>query len=151
MEEWQRLLLWVSVASAGVVLFYYVWFKVFGSIVLNAPRRANRATPVPVGRFRSSLGAQVSKEEVERLVYEEYKSEREGGESVAVVKHDGDRMAAVCAFQNELRIEYLVEDFGGCCVERCDNISLRALLATVAHWADKWAGSEVRVGGRCVK
>ncbi len=71
-------------------------------------------TPVPIGRFRSTRG-QVSCEERERLVYEEYRSEV-NGESVAVVQHDKStgKMVAICAFQNELRVEYFVEDFSKC-------------------------------------
>ena len=68
--------------------------------------------PVPVGQFRSNRGSQVSREEVEQLVYEEYRSETQG-ECAAAVAYDPreGKVVGICAFQNELKVEYFVESF----------------------------------------
>ncbi len=94
-----------------------------GALIVDLFRRF--VAPGPVGQFRSSRG-QVSREEVERLVYEEYRSERDG-ESVAVVQHDRGKIVGVCAMQNELKVEYYGQEFGRW--ERC----LKLLLAAFTH------------------
>ncbi len=51
----------------------------------------------------------MSPDEVRSLIYEEYKTEDQ--ENAAVILYNDTQCAAICAFQNEMAIEYFVEKF----------------------------------------
>ena len=152
MEYWEKLSIGVVMFAVGLGLLYWVIEKVlhlfqsspherlekygarrtFEDISLRTIRLVLNLINLNLililiyyfrKQFNRKRAQRVSKEELDKLIYEEYKSE--SNNAVVVTAFDGDTIVGICAFLNQLQIEYYIESFKDCCINNCNNLSLR--------------------------
>lgn len=149
MEHWIKVVLGTIVGCVLTATFYFLFDFFFQRYRDSLDKRSlkrhsdgsvgfssERDTDVPL-IIRHSNAGHSSREEIERLIYEEH----EGAESVGVLYYDPEtnKLAGIYADTEDYRVEYFVEDLPQCCRERDDeNSSWRSVLSAVSVWAPSW-------------
>lgn len=106
-------------------------------------RRASWSASIPMrapAAAATSSSPHGTKAETSPLVYEEFDSPQH--ECVVVVVENGQKIAGICAFLQELQVEYFVTPFPACCSIHPQESAFRAAVAAISHWAPKWAYAE---------
>ena len=98
---------------------------------------------VKVKLGREDISEEQRNEEMERLVYEEFDSEKH--EVLAISLETETTAVGICCFLSDREIEFYWEKFPDCCVRHRDGEDhiARNMMAAVSHWATKWTLAEV--------
>lgn len=147
LEHWQKLLVGSVVGSALTVAFFFIFDLLLKRYRLHSPKTASPATIKDI-RLVSKAGSggqkerckSAAEEEVAKLIYEDYRSDHH--DVLTVVVFDEGKFACICAFLNEMRIEFAIEGFPFCCVNNCNDLAKRSFLGCVSAFAPEWTGSD---------
>ncbi len=148
MEHWQKITLGTIGGVIATFIFYYFVGKVLDYCYIRNKKRVYSNLPVPHRvntkksgkqriylRFESSNESwtwvtfcagfrRITNPSLERFIHEEFESS--GHECVAAVISNGSRVAGICAFLQEMKIEFFIEDFPTCCTNHLNTLSSTA-------------------------
>eukprot|EP00095_Tigriopus_kingsejongensis_P006451 maker-scaffold384_size188899-snap-gene-0.32 protein:Tk06451 transcript:maker-scaffold384_size188899-snap-gene-0.32-mRNA-1 annotation:"hypothetical protein" len=141
-EHWERILAGVMGGSVAMALIFYVFDRLLK--IRNAQRNlpSGPVAGVPLV-FRGGSGmshAQMGRSDMERLIYEEYKTEAH--EIVMATAETTERAVALCVFLADMRVEYYCQIFPECCVSHSEEFTLRNLVAAINLWGPGWLGAD---------
>jgi len=143
-----KVILGTVFGSLGAAAFYLIFERIMQHMRKIRERKnetGNRSAGLSM-RVKVNLGPNIPREarqeEMERLVYEEFDTERH--EVLAISLETDTTAVGISCFLNDREIEFYWEKFPACCVvhkEGEDHI-LRNMMAAVALWSSKWTLAE---------
>ena len=154
MEHILYVLLVTLCVSVPMVLFFHFVFdkiskgyrpnnRVTEKVLLeNEGRNPDQERQMAAAKLRERLRnkqQRISEDEKQKLMYNSIRTEDH--QAVIVTGHDDRRTVGVCAFLDELKIEYFVEDFMGCCVQNCNDLPMRSLMIGLLRWSEPLRGA----------
>ena len=150
MERWVKVVLGTLFGSLSAFVFYLIFERIMQyrrKVRERESETGNRAGEismrVKVKLGREDISEKQRNEEMERLVYEEFDSEKH--EVLAISLETETTAVGICCFLSDREIEFYWEKFPECCVRHRDGEDhiARNMMAAVSHWATKWTLAEV--------
>lgn len=148
MERWLKVILGTIFGSLAAYVFYLIFERIMQhrrKVRERENETGNRSAGLSM-RVKVKLGQdmplEARQEEMDRLVYEEFDSERH--EVLAISLETESTAVGIACFLSDRQIEFYWEKFPPCCVvhkEGEDHI-LRNLMAAVSLWSPKWTMAE---------
>lgn len=152
MERWVKVVLGTLFGSLAALVFYLIFERIMQyrrKVRERESETGNRAGEismrVKVKLGRGDISEEQRNEEMERLVYEEFDTEKH--EVLAISLETETTAVGICCFLSDREIEFYWEKFPECCIRHRDGEDhiARNMMAAVSHWATKWTLAEVFV------
>jgi len=149
MERWVKVVLGTLFGSLSAFVFYLIFERIMQyrrKVRERESETGNRAGEismrVKVKLGREDISEEQRTEEMERLVYEEFDTEKH--EVLAISLETETTAVGICCFLSDREIEFYWEKFPDCCVRHRDGEDhiARNMMAAVSHWATKWTLAE---------
>jgi len=142
MERWVKVLLGTFFGSLGSFIF----FLIFDRLVQHVRKLRNKGGEER-NRGHTSMPMRVkghrnNREEMEKLVYEEYDSEKH--EVLAICLETPTVAVGISLFLADRQAEYYWEKLPECCVTHTngDDYIFRNMMTAVSFWGNKWTLAE---------
>lgn len=133
MDRTAKIFIGVFFGSIALFVFYLLYDRLIQYFRKHRHDNADRRN---MQNYVALNTKAMRKDEVERLVYEEYDSEDH--ECVVVVKVTENKTVGICAYLKDLEVEYFVEELPECCARHPADSAFRCDMAAISHWGPKW-------------
>ncbi|TRY67247.1 hypothetical protein TCAL_02937 [Tigriopus californicus] len=142
MEHWEKLGAGVLGLLVAVCAIFFVFDRLLKLRNDQRHQQPDSRVGIPMV-FRSSAGksgSQIPREDMERLIYEEYSTEQY--EIVLATAETSEKAVAICVYLSDLRVEYYCQRFPECCVNNSEEFSLRNVVGAINLWGPGWNGAD---------